>query len=64
MALSVATIKATIISALNAEYGPPDDPATQDKLATALANAVYTVLTAQSSVVIPGGSSAGTYPIT
>lgn len=64
MALVEATVKSTIVAELNAAYGTPADPAVQDKLATALAKAVITILTAQLTVTttIPGGSSAGTYP--
>lgn len=35
-----------------------------DRLAEAIANAVVDHITSDAEVIIPGGSSAGTYPVT
>ncbi|MBW1784816.1 MAG: hypothetical protein JRL30_29240 [Deltaproteobacteria bacterium] len=55
MALSTATIKATIIAEVNAAYGPTADAATQDKFATALSEAFFKILTLQAQVIMAGG---------
>lgn len=54
MALVESTVKATIIAKLNAAYGAPADAATQDKLATALAQSIIEILTTQLEGVVNG----------
>ena len=63
MALAQATIKATILAEL-ALVSAISDPTKAAAFAEAMSQAIFKVLTAQSTVVVPGGSSAGSYPIT
>ena len=58
--LSISVIKATIISEMDAAYGPPASAAEQSKFATAMATAIYTVLTVQATVSVTGATTAGT----
>lgn len=55
MALSASTMKATIKAQLTAITGTPEDPVKQDEFATALANALFTILTVQAQVAMTGG---------
>ena len=57
MALSVTTIKTTIINEVDIAFGPTDDAATQEKFAEALAQAIFKVLTQQSTVAMAGGGA-------
>lgn len=59
MPLSVATIKSTIVSKLDAQYGAPANAAEQEKFATAIAEALFDVLTVQATVASNGATGAG-----
>jgi len=60
MPLSVPTMQTTIKSAMDAEYGPPDDAAQQAKFTAALAQAIFDILTTQATVASNGVTLAGT----
>jgi hypothetical protein len=63
MALSAATIQTTIKAQLDAQYGAPADAAAlaqQTKFCTALANAIFTVLTTQTTVSVTSVSGVTT----
>ena len=62
MALSAATIKTTIKNALDAQYGTPKDAVEQEKFTTALANAIFDVLTNQATVSVASVSGVTTGP--
>lgn len=68
MPLSVATMQTTIKSAMDAEYGPPDNAGQQAKFTKALAEALFTILTSQAVVASNGatltGPAGGPLPIT
>ncbi len=67
MPLVKATIANTIKAKLDAEYGPPDVPGTQEKFANALAEAFIEILTTQMTGQVTGvtgvGSPGGPLPI-
>jgi hypothetical protein len=52
MALAVPTIASAIESAFVAQYGPPIDPLEFGKFKTALANALFQVLTVQATIAV------------
>jgi len=68
MALSKASLKGRIISelqALSVVLGISIlDSNQMQKYAEAMANAIIDEITANGEVVVPSGSSAGTYPVT
>ena len=62
MSLSASAIKATILAEM-AAAATIEDPAKAAIFAEFMSQVLYKVLTAQATVVIPGGSSAGSYSI-
>ena len=63
MALSNTALAAEIKAEIIVEFGTPDDDARLTKFCNALARAIATRIDADAEVVIPGGSSAGTYSV-
>lgn len=64
MALSKASLKAKIITEMNAQGMVTDGPfAKAGNLAEAIANAVVDEITANAAVSIKAGSSAGEYKV-
>jgi len=60
MALTINTMKDTIINAQDAAYGPPEDEGEQEKFATMLATALLEILTTQAVVTSTGATAVGT----
>ncbi len=60
MPLAVPAMQATIKSAMDAQYGPPADPAEQAKFTAALAQALFDILTTQALVTSNGATAVGT----
>lgn len=64
MALSNSVLKGLIVAELLLLNPIPADLAQMEAFAGAIANAVVAHITSSAQVIIPGGSSAGTYPVT
>ena len=64
MALTKVSLSAKIEAEIIALYGTPDDSAQLKNFADALAKAIVDEIQANAQVIIPGGSSAGTYGVT
>ena len=67
MAMTNAGLKAAIIAEMQAQGFAPTNAATNgeaEKYIEALATAIVTYIQANAQVPVPGGSSAGTYPVT
>lgn len=64
MALSASVLKGLIVTELAAQgFVATGQHARIEKMAAAIAAAVVAHITASANVVVPGGSSAGTYKV-
>lgn len=63
MALSNTVLAGLIEDEISAVLGSPSDAAQLNKVATAIATAIVDHINDAAEVVIPGGSSAGTYGV-
>ena len=64
MALTQASLSTKIQTEIVALYGIADDSSRLKQFADAIAKAIVDEIQANAQVIIPGGSSAGTYGVT